>query len=199
MVRRYRPGCYTFASLFDVIPEDCKADVIDGVVYLSPPQTIEENDLVSWLCIALGTFVEELHLGLVTINKVAYRLDDANGPEPDVAFIRAQRGDVIRRAYVDGPPDLAVEIVSPESVDRDYELKRRLYERFGVGEYWIIDPDESTALFLILESGAYVEASLDGTIFHSRVLPGLTLDTRWLWQRPLPATLPIVRAMLAQA
>ena len=71
-------------------------------------------------------------------------------------------------------------------------------EEAGVSEYWIIDADEKKALFLVRDAGSgFVEARLDETLFRSRILPGLVLDVRWFWQRPLPETPPIVQALLA--
>lgn len=199
MATRTRSGCYGFADFLELIRADQKADLIDGVIYMASPENVDHNDLVSWLGTMLRLFLEERGLGRLTINKVAYRLSEKNAPEPDLAFVRSERSGIIKPGYVDGPPDLAVEVVSPDSVERDYGDKRRRYEAAGVGEYWIIDPDEKRATFLVGGPSGFVEATLDGTSFRSRVLPGLAIDTRWLWQRPLPATLPIVQAMLARS
>ncbi len=57
-------------------------------------------------------------------------------------FVRHEHADRIHHGRVDGPPDLAIEIVSPESVERDYEKKRKQYQRARVPEYWIIDEEE---------------------------------------------------------
>jgi Uma2 family endonuclease len=66
----------------------------------------------------------------------------------------------------------------------------------GVLEYWIIDPLESTATFLVREGDAFVERMPRENVYHSQVFEGLELDTSWLWQRPLPPTMPIVRRLL---
>jgi Uma2 family endonuclease len=182
----------------ELIREDQKADLLDGVIYLASPENADHNDLLCWLTVVLRLFIEEHKLGRLTINKVAYRLSDRTAPEPDLAFVAANRLDRIKPGYVDGPPDLAVEIVSPDSVERDYEEKRRRYEAAGVLEYWIIDPLESTATFLVREGDAFVERLSREHVYQSRALPGFELDTRWLWQRPLPATMPIVRRLLGE-
>jgi len=97
---------------------------------------------------------------------------------------------------MDGAPDLAVEIVSPDTVSRDYEDKRVRYEQAGVREYWILDPGEECTLFLALGPGGFVEVFPQDHLFRSRVLPGFVLDVRCLWQQPLPPTLPIVQSLL---
>lgn len=196
MIRRTHTGTTTFAEFLELIPEDQKADLLDGVILVASPESSGHNDLLRWLAVIIDLFIEERRLGRLTINKVAYRMTDRTAPEPDLGFVAAPRVDRIKSGYVDGPPDLAVEIVSPDSVDRDYENKRRRYEEAGVREYWIIDPLDSTATFLVREEGAFVERLPHDYVYQSHVLEGFEFDTRWLWQRPLPPTLPIVRRLL---
>ncbi len=198
MATRTRSGPLTFADFLELVQGDQKADLIDGVFYMASPENIGHNKLVVWLTTLLQQFVEEHKSGWVTVNKVAFRLTDKTSPEPDLAFVRADRASIVKRGYIDGPPDLAIEIVSPDSVHRDYELKRERYEAAGVAEYWIIDPDEAVATFFVRGESCFVEAATVDSIFHSRVLEGFAIDTRWLWQESLPPTLPIVQAMLAR-
>ncbi len=196
MSTRTRSGEITFPEFMEIIREDQKADLLDGVIYMASPELVDHNELIVWLVTVIGLYANEKKLGALTIHRVAYRFDPKTAPEPDVAVVLAERADVIRRGYIEGAPDLAIELVSPDSVDRDYELKRTLYERAGVREYWIIDPDEERATFLRLTENGFVEIDPDDHIFRSTVLPGLALDVRWFWQRPLPDALPILRSLL---
>jgi len=198
MATQTRSGPYGFADFIELTQEDQKADLLDGVIYMASPENIDHNDLVFWLGNILRLFIEERGLGHLTINKVAYRLSARTAPEPDLAFVCTERLGILKKGYVDGAPDVAIEFVSPDSVTRDYEDKRRLYEAAGVAEYWIIDADERRATFLVRGPGGFVQAALDEAIFRSGVIGGFAIDTRWLWQRPLPATLPLVQAMLAR-
>ncbi len=195
---RTRAGPHSFGDFLELVAEDQKADLIDGVIYMASPENIEHNELLEWLTEILGPYVRARKLGRLTTSRVAYRLATHVAPEPDIAFVAASRLHILKGGYVDGPPDLAVEFVSPESVERDYELKRSRYEQAGVREYWIIDPDEKRATFLALgPDGKFAETPPVDSRFHSRVLPGFSLDARWFWQRPLPETLPIIQALLA--
>lgn len=192
-----RRGEVTFEHFVAVIHDGEKADLLDGVIYMASPDNTVANDLNTWLTILLGDFIAQQDLGTLFISRVAYRLDEHNGPEPDLGFVARRNTKRIARGHVLGGPDLAVEIVSPDSVLRDYEHKRRQYESAGVREYWIIDPDEQRATFLRLSRGRYQKVTLeDGRVFHSSVLPGLSLDTRWLWMKRRPAASRLVTHML---
>lgn len=193
-----RPGLYSFADFLELVREDQKADLLDGVIHMASPENTDHNKLVLWLATILGQYVEGHDLGQVTVNKVAFRLAPKTAPEPDIGFVAAERVECIKHGYVDGPPDLAIEIVSPDSYDRDYHEKRRVYEQAGVREYWIIDPAEQKAMFLVRDGDSLVPTACENDVFRSRVIAGFEIDQRWLSQRPLPATLPIVQALLAR-
>jgi Uma2 family endonuclease len=142
-------------------------------------------------------FVEQRELGKLYRLRVAFRLNNANAPEPDIAFVAKARLDAVKRGAVEGPPDLAVEIISPDSVERDYHKKRELYRKAGVREYWILDEPQEKTLFLRLDSrGAYREVKLKDGVFSSQVVPGFWLKTAWLWQKPLPKVLTALREIL---
>lgn len=154
---------------------------------MSSPDNTDANDLLMWLGGLIGFFVEELELGKVYGSRVAFRLAALHGPEPDIAFVRTERLQQVQRGFVDGPPDVAIEIVSPDSIERDYVRKREQYRRAGVKEYWIVDEMEQRILLLRRSaSGAYREVKPRKGILRSQALPGFWLRPKWLWQEPRP-------------
>jgi Uma2 family endonuclease len=198
MSTKTRVGCHTFEDFCYLVREDEKADLIDGVIYMASPENTDANDLFAWLLTLMYGYVECKKLGYVFGSRVAFRLDDRNGPEPDIAFVRNEHADRIHRGRVAGPPDLAMEIVSPESVERDYEKKRKQYQRAGVPEYWIIDEEEEIILLLRLNARRrYREVRPRRSMFHSEILPGFRLDPSWLWQEPRPFAIAIAQRLLA--
>jgi Uma2 family endonuclease len=174
---RDRPGCFTFGDLRCRTGADQKGDLIDGVIYLTSP---DDTDAAGWsrrlLGRLLGSAVDARIAGVFCV-RIPFRLDDRNAPAPDIGLVhRDQRGRILR-GYVDGPPDLAIEIVTPDSVDRDYRLKHRLYERAGVEEYWIVDRDEHRAtLFRPGPNGSYRPVRPRQGRLFSRVVPGFSLE-----------------------
>jgi Uma2 family endonuclease len=199
MRRRVRSGAYSFGDFLELVEEHVKADLIDGNIYMASPESFDHNKIVGFLYRLVELYTEHYELGEVVINKVAFRLTAKSGPEPDVAFVQSSRTAIIKHGYVDGAPDFAIEVVSPDSVDRDYELKREAYESAGVREYWIIDPGEQSATFLEHDGQKFVERFAENHIIRSTAIPGFYVDVRWLWQRPLPATLLIIQQMIAES
>src|SRR5262249_13492715 len=112
-----REGPFTFEDYLVLVKEGQKGDLLDGVIYLDPPEDNENYEICYWLMRLLANFVEIHDLGRLTADRITYRLDDKNAPEPDLALVRKEREHLILRKYIDGPPDLAVEVVSPESVE----------------------------------------------------------------------------------
>jgi Uma2 family endonuclease len=197
MRRAARPGPYTFDDFCALVGDDQKGDLIDGVIYLTPPDTTDANNLFTWLVGILSVFAEEKELGHVYGLRVAFRLNETNGPEPDIAFVRKDRLHLVKRGFVQGGPDLAIEIVSPESEERDYEKKRKQYEEAGVPEYWIVDePKQTVTLLRLGKDGAYREVRPRKGVLASKALPGFWLRVEWLWQDTLPKMRTVLHEIL---
>lgn len=117
------------------------------------------------------------------------------GRVPDVLVLATENEHRIRRNYIEGPADLAVEIVSPDSVVRDRETKLEEYEMGGVREYWLIDPLEHKATFYALEGERFVALPVEADErVRSRVLPGPWLRPEWLLSEPRPKRSEVLRA-----
>lgn len=188
----------TFEEFCRLVRDDQKADLIDGVIYMASPESTAGNKVVGWLYMLLWLFVSPKQLGEVFISRVAYRLDDGGAPEPDVGFVAAARSALVRKGHVAGRPDLAIEVVSEESAERDYELKRAQFEEAGVPEYWIVDPlQEKVTLLRLDRTGHYRQARRQQGMLESKVLPGFRLSPEWLWQTPLPDPREVLEWMRA--
>jgi Uma2 family endonuclease len=189
---------YTVEDFYAIIPDGQKADLIDGVIYVASPDSIRSNDLTAFLLYVMRGFNSAKRLGgRVFVTRVAYRLSKHSAPEPDVGYVSKERVHLVRDTDVRGGPDIAVEIVSRDSIDRDYRLKKRRYQKAGVREYWIIDPLQNKVTFYRLRGGRYRRVPLEGrNIFRSEVLPGFWLDKRWLLQRPAPSEYDCLRQIL---
>lgn len=110
-------------------------------------------------------------------------------------FVSNAHMSYLEKTHLAGPADLVVEIISPESRARDRGEKFYEYEQGGVREYWLIDPmRKQTEFYTLDEEGLYHLIPLDkDKVFRSTVLDGLWIDTKWLWQSPLPQVLGILK------
>ena len=172
-----------------------RAEWVDGEVFELSPENLDYQGVAEFLHPLLYEFVEHHGLGRVFLNYVIKTGPQSPARVPDLMFVATANRHRIRRNYVEGPADLAVEIVSPDSVTRDRKVKRREYEEGGVQEYWLIDPLEGRAHFLALEDGRYrpLPVGADGAV-RSRVLPGVWLKPEWLLSEPRPRITEIQRA-----
>jgi Uma2 family endonuclease len=193
-----RAGPHTFEDFCCIVEEGQKADLINGVIYMPSPENTDANELFVWLLTVMNLYVRKKKLGQLFGSRVALRLAEKHGPEPDLAFIREEHLDRVLRGGVMGPADLAIEIVSPESVERDYYLKRELYQEYGIPEYWIIDEMDQSITPLRLRQGKYREVRLRKGELHSDRMSGFWLRPEWLWQTPRPDEIEILETILAK-
>jgi Uma2 family endonuclease len=164
----------------EAIPQEREGDrheLIDGELVVTPVPLIKHQIVSMNIISALDRFVRDGGLGRVLHPPTGVRLTPDNLLIPDIVFVAQARLHVIGPKTIDAPPDLVVEILSPGTRRRDLETKRALYARFGVQEYWIVDPDAETVTVLALAGDRYepVAPRDDGAI-ASRVLPGFTLE-----------------------
>jgi len=172
--------------------EDVRAEWVDGRVMLEGPASIPHQQLSSFLFYLMQAFAEKHDLGVVLPAPTQMKTGpELPGREPDLLFLSRERENRLRKTHLDGPADLVVEIVSPESRLRDRGEKFAEYEMGGVREYWILDPEIERADFYVLDDdGRYERVAPDtDRIYHSRAMPGFWIDIRWLWRKPLPPVL----------
>ena len=114
---------------------------------------------------------------------------------PDLIFTARKHLDRLKSTYLDGAPDLVIEIISPESQSRDRRDKYIEYEKAGVGEYWIIDPLSKTVELYAMHRKQFRLIANDDGIARSKALKGFKLKTAQLWQKPLPKVSGVLRQM----
>jgi Uma2 family endonuclease len=165
------------------------AEWVEGKVLLMSPVSSRHQDIVVFLVTLLNLYVRRRNLGRVMTAPFQMRLHQPpRGREPDVLFVEQANVGRIVKQYLDGPADLVVEIISPESSGRDRGDKFYEYEMAGIREYWLIDPQREQVEFYQLNDEGRYTLALGGHTgeYSSMVIPGPTLDVTWLWQDPPP-------------
>jgi Uma2 family endonuclease len=185
----------TFEQFLEWLDEDQHAEWVDGEVVLMSPVSGVHQELVLFLLNLLSLFVEAHTAGVLRYDPFQMKAGpDLPSRAPDILFLANEHLDRLKPTYLEGPADVAVEVVSPDSRVRDRVDKFDEYEQGGVREYWLIDPLRRRAEFYALdETGIYGPVPVGADrIFRSGVLDGFWLNTDWLWQEPLP---PVQRVL----
>lgn len=189
-----------YARYLRTLPDGTKGNLIHGEAVIEMSASVAHELIFMFLARLVGGYVEERGLGTVLGSRTLMKVDDENGYEPDLLFVRADRTGIIGDADVTERVDLAVEIVSRTSGRRDRETKFEGYERLGVPEYWLVDPLRGEAAFYRLDAdGAYRGVPLDAGVFESREIPGFRLDPAVLFGETLPPVLPLLLVLLNDA
>ncbi len=135
-------------------PQDGKRrEIIDGELFVTPSPSLRHQDISMRLTEALLLYLREHPVGRLFAAPLDVIFSDFDVVEPDLLFVSHDRADILQD-WVRGSPDLCVEILSPTTRRTDELIKRRLYERTAVREYWIVDPElESIKIYRRAESG----------------------------------------------
>ena len=143
-----------------------------------PPRRVSRN-----LELILHVYVNERGLGEVLNAPVDVILDHHTVVVPDLVYVSSGRSSIIEHRAIVGAPDLLVEILSPSTADRDWGAKAKLYARFGVERYWVVDPDERTLTTFSRSGDAYLPlARYSGDeIIRSALFPDLAIDLSKVW------------------
>lgn len=177
--------------------EYTRAEWVNGEVIIMSPVNWNHAELNTWLSIVMYQFVEHHELGSLVGPQVQMRLGNVvSRREPDVLFVAKSRSGIIRPTFLDGPPDLVLEIVSPESVARDWREKYNEYAIGGIREYWVIDTSSRKLEASMLGRSKVYKPIVekDGKV-SSTVMKGFYLRPEWLWQPKLPRTTEVVKEL----
>lgn len=140
---------------FLLFPDDGKRhELIDGEHFVTPSPVVRHQTILQNLYLELGPWVRERELGQLFVAPLDVILSNVDVVEPDLLFVRKGREEILDD-WVRGAPDLVVEVLSPSTRGRDETLKRDLYARHGVSEYWLVDPEAETVKIYRLGEGAY--------------------------------------------
>jgi Uma2 family endonuclease len=175
------------ASQFLLLGEDppgVRLELVDGEIAVSPSPIPKHSFVVTKLIWILNNHIVPNDLGELH-HDVDTLLDQYNVRRPDVLYFSKLRLHLIGEKAMEGPPDLAVEVISPSSVEVDREDKFSQYRRAGVMNYWIIDPAQRSVEGWTLENDEYVTTGRGVGSGIVRLPPFADLDIQieQLWRK----------------
>jgi Uma2 family endonuclease len=136
------PGVTLTYDDFVLFPDDGKRhELIDGEHDVTPSPNIRHQQISINLTLPIGSWLETHPTGRLFYAPLDVVFSNFDVVEPDLLYVSNERSRVLTVPNVQGAPDLVIEIGSRSTRKRDETIKRRLYERSGVSEYWIVDPD----------------------------------------------------------
>jgi Uma2 family endonuclease len=166
---------------FVLFPDDGKRhEIIDGEHYVTPSPNTRHQQILLNLVLVIGSWLETHSMGRIFFAPFDVIFSDFDVVEPDLLYISNQRAaEVLTDTHVRGTPELVVEVGSPGTRQRDETIKRRLYERAGVDEYWVVDPDLDIVRIYRRGGDAFGRAGElsreAGDVLTTPVLPGLDI------------------------
>ncbi|MCU0961973.1 MAG: Uma2 family endonuclease [Pirellulaceae bacterium] len=155
-------------------------EIIDGDHYMNPAPSTYHQTISKRLQYHLYAKIELAGLGLVFNAPVDVQLSNHDIVQPDLVVLLTGTRARVTPAKIAGAPDLLVEILSPSTAENDQHLKRRVYERAGVTEYWIVDPEEPSLTQLVLRDGAYTRVE-HGSDLTLAILPDVAIPLSEIW------------------
>ena len=168
----------TVQDYFDLdAPDGERYELINGVLIMVGSPNFAHQTVVGALGTRMYAFSEGNDLGDVVFSPFDVVLSDTDVVQPDLLFVSNEREEIITPANVQGAPDLVVEILSPSSSRRDWREKLALYAKYGVKEYWIIDPINRVIWLMLLRRGALEIAGQygEGDTVSSTALAGFSV------------------------
>ena len=175
------PPKLTYRDFLRFPDDGLRHELIGGVHYVTPSPAVVHQRLVGRLYLALSAALSESGLGEVFLAPLDVVMSKHDVVEPDVLVVLDEQRDMVSKAHVRGAPAIVIEVLSPGTRRRDDGVKRQLYERTGVREYWMVDPDRARVVvcrrdangsFAIRETFTHA----DTAPLRSALVPALAID-----------------------
>jgi len=160
--------------------EDKRYEIIEGEVYMVPSPLTYHQRVSRNLTCSIEVFVSERKLGEIFAAPLDVVLSNIDVVQPDILFVSNENAGIITEKNIQGAPDIVIEILSPSSDHKDKVLKRKLYAKFGVKEYWLVDPDAKQIQVFTLKDAALApwNAYRLGEFTQSALWPDLNLELK---------------------
>ena len=181
-------GQYTYQDYLKMPDEPgFKLEILDGYLVKEPAPNIVHQSIIGKLYLVFHGYFEKYDPeGYVFLSPLDVTLRDISVVQPDLIYIAGGKNEFIEKNRIDGPPTLAVEVISPSSRRKDRMQKLQIYQREGVEHYFIIDPEDETLECYQLKDGIYslVASGFDDDVVSHPVYVGLDISLSPLWEKP---------------
>jgi len=181
----------TYDDLVAMFPDEdgVRRELIDGALFVTPSPFIQHQRLVQRLALSLGNHLEDHpDQGEVFTAPLDVVMTPHDVVEPDVLIALGDQRDILTAKHVHGAPGIVVEVLSPSTRKRDLTIKRQLFDREGVREYWIVDPDRNSVVVFRRAADGSLPLTVtldakDAATLTTSLLPGWQLSLERLFAK----------------
>jgi Uma2 family endonuclease len=160
----------TMLEVWESLPEGTLCQLINNKLTMSLAPIVIHQQILNEINIEISIFLRKNPIGKIIISPIDVHFSEENILQPDLLFVKKENLKIIRSKGLFGAPDLVIEISSPSTSQFDFEEKKSVYERFGVEEYFIIDPNTKSVHSFFIKDNKYEEQkNLSGKL-NSRIL-----------------------------
>jgi Uma2 family endonuclease len=160
----------TMFEVFESLPEGTLAQLINNQLVMSPAPSFTHQKVLMDISGRIFAFLEKNPNGIVLVAPFDVYFDRRNAFQPDIIFIGNEKKHLIKENGLHGAPDIAIEILSPQTAKYDLEEKMQVYALKGVQEYWLIEPYEKRATGYWLVKDEYHVFAEDVGVINSKLL-----------------------------
>ncbi len=181
-------GQYTYQDYLKM-PEEpgFRLEILDGYLVKEPAPNIIHQSIIGKLYLIMhGYFEKHDPEGFVFVSPLDVTLRDISVVQPDLIYIAGEKNEFIEKNRIDGPPTLAVEVISPSGRRKDRLQKLQIYQREGVEHYFIVSPEDKSLECYQLRNGVYslVASGMDDDVVCHPIYTGLDISLSSLWKKP---------------
>jgi Uma2 family endonuclease len=170
----------TYDDLLRIPDDGMRHEIIDGVHYVTASPNLRHQQLLGRLFYAVETALRAQPAGQMFLAPFDVVFTKWDVVEPDLLFVSSAQRHILTKLNVQGAPDLVVEIFSPSTQKRDEQIKRQLFERAGVREYWMVDPDRRVVFVCRRDADGHLANASElneagESVLTTSLIPGLAL------------------------
>ena len=178
---RRRQKRWTYADYCRIPADRNRHEIVDGRHFVNPAPSPYHQFVSVLLCHQLVTLIMDHDRGFVLSAPLDVHLHPGTVVQPDLVVLRPRSRCIIGDKKLTGVPDLLIEILSPSNVGYDRRTKRNRYERAGVREFWLVDPDAHLIEQLVLRQGSCTKPIVATERIRPRIFRGIEIDLRKVW------------------
>ena len=172
---------WTYADYCRIPADRNRHEIIDGRHFVNPAPSPYHQLVSIRLGHQLMTLITDRGRGIVLDAPIDVHLGPGTVVQPDLVVLRPRSRCIIGDRKLTGAPDLLIEILSPSNRNYDRRTKRNRYERAGVREFWLVDPEAHLVEQLLLRRGTYAAPLVCSERIRPQIFRGIEIDLRRVW------------------